>query len=90
MLGSDYLALVYNYCHELLLATSDTIATVTHFDSFLLDQCLCIRSRLESLNGGLDLLRTAFVEISRLAVEVILRFDLVKGLRTPSEMASRM
>ncbi|TFK49967.1 hypothetical protein OE88DRAFT_1613557, partial [Heliocybe sulcata] len=48
-------ALVYNHHHE-LIAASDTIAAM--------------KTRAESLDADLDLLRAAFSEISRLGAEV--------------------
>ncbi|KAF8920373.1 Vps51/Vps67-domain-containing protein [Mucidula mucida] len=54
-LDSERQALVYNHHHE-LIAASDTIAAV--------------KTRAESLDADLDLLKAAFSEISRLAEEV--------------------
>ncbi|KAK0204820.1 Vps51/Vps67-domain-containing protein [Desarmillaria ectypa] len=54
-LDSERQSLVYNHHHE-LIAASDTIAAM--------------KSRAESLDADLDLLRAAFSEISRLAEEV--------------------
>ncbi|KAF9443756.1 hypothetical protein P691DRAFT_645352, partial [Macrolepiota fuliginosa MF-IS2] len=54
-LDSERQSLVYNHHHE-LIAASDTIAAM--------------KTRAESLDSDLDLLRAAFSEISRLATEV--------------------
>ncbi|KAF9000690.1 Vps51/Vps67-domain-containing protein [Cyathus striatus] len=54
-LDSERQSLVYNHHHE-LIAASDTIAAM--------------KTRAESLDPDLDLLRAAFSEISRLAIEV--------------------
>ncbi|EDR08468.1 uncharacterized protein LACBIDRAFT_297173 [Laccaria bicolor S238N-H82] len=54
-LDSERQSLVYNHHHE-LIAASDTIAAM--------------KTRAESLDGDLDLLRAAFSEISRLCAEV--------------------
>jgi len=54
-LDSERQSLVYNHHHE-LIAASDTISTM--------------KTRAESLDGDLDLLRAAFSEISRLTAEV--------------------
>jgi len=54
-LDSERQSLVYNHHHE-LIAASDTIAAM--------------KTRAESLDSDLDLLRVAFSEISRLASEV--------------------
>ncbi|KAK0500439.1 Vps51/Vps67-domain-containing protein [Armillaria luteobubalina] len=54
-LDSERQSLVYNHHHE-LIAASDTIAAM--------------KSRAESLDADLDLLKAAFSEISRLAEEV--------------------
>ncbi|KII85192.1 hypothetical protein PLICRDRAFT_178934 [Plicaturopsis crispa FD-325 SS-3] len=54
-LDSDRQSLVYNHHHE-LIAASDTIAAM--------------KTRAESLDGELDLLKAAFSEISRLGAEV--------------------
>ncbi|KAJ7067113.1 Vps51/Vps67-domain-containing protein [Mycena amicta] len=54
-LDSERQSLVYNHHHE-LIAASDTIAAM--------------KTRAESLDADLDLLRVAFSEISRLASEV--------------------
>ncbi|TFK75191.1 hypothetical protein BDN72DRAFT_787826 [Pluteus cervinus] len=54
-LDSERQSLVYNHHHE-LIAASDTIASM--------------KTRAESLDADLDLLRAAFSEISRLATEV--------------------
>ncbi|KAF5359768.1 hypothetical protein D9756_003246 [Leucocoprinus leucothites] len=54
-LDSERQSLVYNHHHE-LIAASDTIAAM--------------KTRAESLDSDLDLLRAAFSEISRLAAEV--------------------
>ncbi|XP_006459241.1 hypothetical protein AGABI2DRAFT_201275 [Agaricus bisporus var. bisporus H97] len=54
-LDSERQSLVYNHHHE-LIAASETIAAM--------------KSRAESLDSDLDLLRAAFSEISRLAAEV--------------------
>ncbi|KAJ7761926.1 Vps51/Vps67-domain-containing protein [Mycena maculata] len=54
-LDSDRQSLVYNHHHE-LIAASDTIAAM--------------KTRAESLDADLDLLRVAFSEISRLSAEV--------------------
>ncbi|KAF7312486.1 hypothetical protein MIND_00262300 [Mycena indigotica] len=54
-LDSERQSLVYNHHHE-LIAASDTIAAM--------------KTRAESLDADLDLLRVAFDEISRLAAEV--------------------
>ncbi|TFK40160.1 Vps51/Vps67-domain-containing protein [Crucibulum laeve] len=54
-LDSERQSLVYNHHHE-LIAASDTIATM--------------KTRAESLDADLDLLKAAFSEISRLAAEV--------------------
>jgi len=54
-LDSERQSLVYNHHHE-LIAASDTISMM--------------KTRAESLDGDLDLLRAAFSEISRLTAEV--------------------
>ncbi|KAJ6531946.1 Vps51/Vps67-domain-containing protein [Mycena capillaripes] len=54
-LDSERQSLVYNHHHE-LIAASDTIAAM--------------KTRAESLDADLDLLRVAFSEISRLGAEV--------------------
>jgi len=54
-LDSERQSLVYNHHHE-LIAASDTIATM--------------KTRAESLDVDLDLLKAAFSEISRLVAEV--------------------
>ncbi|KDR79007.1 hypothetical protein GALMADRAFT_244734 [Galerina marginata CBS 339.88] len=54
-LDSERQSLVYNHHHE-LIAASDTISAM--------------KTRAESLDGDLDLLRAAFSEISRLTAEV--------------------
>lgn len=54
-LDSERQSLVYNHHHE-LIAASDTIAAM--------------KTRAESLDSDLDLLRIAFSEISRLSAEV--------------------
>jgi len=54
-LDSERQSLVYNHHHE-LIAASDTIASM--------------KSRAESLDADLDLLKIAFSEISRLGAEV--------------------
>ncbi|KAF8899922.1 Vps51/Vps67-domain-containing protein [Gymnopilus junonius] len=54
-LDSERQSLVYNHHHE-LIAASDTISAM--------------KTRAESLDGDLDLLRAAFDEISRLTAEV--------------------
>ncbi|VDB86695.1 unnamed protein product [Peniophora sp. CBMAI 1063] len=54
-LDSERQSLVYNHHHELIAAT-DTISAM--------------KTRAESLDGDLDLLRVAFSEISRLSAEV--------------------
>ncbi|KAJ7227390.1 Vps51/Vps67-domain-containing protein [Mycena pura] len=54
-LDSERQSLVYNHHHE-LIAASDTIAAM--------------KTRAESLDADLDLLKVAFSEISRLAAEV--------------------
>ncbi|KAJ7364196.1 Vps51/Vps67-domain-containing protein [Mycena albidolilacea] len=56
-LDSERQSLVYNHHHE-LIAASDTIAAM--------------KTRAESLDADLDLLRVAFSEISRLASEVVI------------------
>ncbi|PPQ69693.1 hypothetical protein CVT26_001652 [Gymnopilus dilepis] len=55
-LDSERQSLVYNHHHE-LIAASDTISAM--------------KTRAESLDGDLDLLRAAFDEISRLTAEVL-------------------
>ncbi|KAJ7285141.1 Vps51/Vps67-domain-containing protein [Mycena rebaudengoi] len=55
-LDSERQSLVYNHHHE-LIAASDTIAAM--------------KTRAESLDADLDLLRVAFSEISRLGAEVV-------------------
>jgi predicted S18 family serine protease len=54
-LDSERQSLVYNHHHE-LIAASDTIATM--------------KTRAESLDADLDLLRASYSEISRLGAEV--------------------
>ncbi|KAJ7126847.1 Vps51/Vps67-domain-containing protein [Mycena epipterygia] len=66
-LDSERQSLVYNHHHE-LIAASDTIAAM--------------KTRAESLDADLDLLRMAFSEISRLSTEVAVE-------ETPAEDASR-
>ncbi|KAK7050847.1 hypothetical protein VNI00_004958 [Paramarasmius palmivorus] len=63
-LDSERQSLVYNHHHE-LIAASDTIATM--------------KTRAESLDADLDLLKAAFSEISRLANEVALEEDMNSG-----------
>ncbi|CAA7267078.1 unnamed protein product [Cyclocybe aegerita] len=66
-LDSERQSLVYNHHHE-LIAASDTISAM--------------KTRAESLDGDLDLLRQAFSEISRLAAEVSTENS--KSQRTPN------
>jgi len=62
-LDSERQSLVYNHHHE-LIAASDTIAAM--------------KTRAESLDADLDLLRVAFSEITRLASEVAIE-DTLSG-----------
>jgi hypothetical protein len=69
-LDSERQSLVYNHHHE-LIAASDTIAAVSllnHRNIFLIRSQM--KTRAESLDADLDLLRVAFSEISRLGAEV--------------------
>ncbi|KZT22051.1 hypothetical protein NEOLEDRAFT_1138609 [Neolentinus lepideus HHB14362 ss-1] len=59
-LDGERQALVYNHHHE-LIAASDTIAVM--------------KTRAESLDADLDLLRAAFSEISRLGAEVAVEME---------------
>ncbi len=80
-LEGDRQSLVYNHHHE-LIAASDTISAVCPiymFESTIGDMFLIIvwyfyqmKSRAESLDFDLDLLRAAFSDISRLTTEVSL------------------
>jgi len=60
-LDGERQSLVYNHHHE-LIAASDTITAV--------------KTRAESLDADLDLLKAAFSEISRLGAEVALERDM--------------
>ncbi|KAJ7707564.1 Vps51/Vps67-domain-containing protein [Mycena rosella] len=63
-LDSERQSLVYNHHHE-LIAASDTIAAM--------------KTRAESLDADLDLLRIAFSEISRLSAEVAIEDDAARS-----------
>jgi len=67
-LDSDRQSLVYNHHHE-LIAASETIAAM--------------KTRAESLDGDLDLLRGAFSEISRLVSEVAVESAPMEGTPEP-------
>ncbi|RDB26041.1 hypothetical protein Hypma_006656 [Hypsizygus marmoreus] len=68
-LDSERQSLVYNHHHE-LIAASDTISAM--------------KTRAESLDADLDLLRAAFSEISRLSSEVAMETTPVERPRSPS------
>jgi predicted S18 family serine protease len=78
-LDSERQSLVYNHHHE-LIAASDTIAAM--------------KTRADTLDGDLELLREAFSEISRLSAEVAPEggedLEMSSSLSTRSESTTTM
>ncbi|KAF8071873.1 Vps51/Vps67-domain-containing protein [Lyophyllum atratum] len=68
-LDSERQSLVYNHHHE-LIAASDTIGAM--------------KTRAESLDADLDLLKVAFSEISRISSEVAIEHSQTEHPRSPS------
>jgi hypothetical protein len=72
-LDSERQSLVYNHHHE-LIAASATISAVIICAQILLVHAMTrfyqMKTRAESLDADLDLLKVAFSEISRLSSEI--------------------
>lgn len=81
-LDSERQSLVYNHHHE-LIAASDTIAAVRGRNAFpnltFYVHFLQMKTRAESLDADLDLLKVAFSEISRLSAEVSIERETLEG-----------